>query len=184
MAATAEAYIKLAQSLPPRLLRFFTRYQPRLINPSTAATLSSTSATSNPDPSAHGQAAVVQSALEPSDLPNPFRSQKNLETGRWHEPIYSLRRQADLVKMARANGVEELLPPTSKGTEARIQKRAEHGLRVRGTGVGQKVKGKKWERTMNTRLGKRREAMENMPALINEWKKVSYVDRNVILKLD
>lgn len=75
--------------------------------------------------------------------------------------------------MARANGVEELLPFTVKGTNARIQRRAEHGLRVKGTGVGQKIKGKAWERTMKGRLEKRRLAMEGMPKLIVEWKMVS-----------
>ena len=78
------------------------------------------------------------------------------------------------MKMARANGVEELLPPTTKGTEARIQKKAVHGLRVRGTGVGKRVKGKKWERMMNVKLEARKQAMEKMPALIAEWKEVSY----------
>lgn len=75
--------------------------------------------------------------------------------------------------MARANGVEELLPFTVKGTDARIQRRAEHGLRVKGTGVGQKIKGKAWERTMKGRLEKRKQAMEGMPKLIAEWKLVS-----------
>ena len=175
MAATAEAYIKLAQSLPPRLIRFFTRYQPRIVNRSIAVTPSSTSTVSNSDPNTeHEQAVVVQSVLEPSNLPNPFQCRKSFATGRWHDPIYSLRRQADLVKMARANGVEELLPPTTKGTEARIQKKAVHGLRVRGTGVGKRVKGKKWERMMNVKLEARKQAMEKMPALIAEWKEVSY----------
>ena len=94
-------------------------------------------------------------------------------TGKWHDPVYSLRRQADLVKMARANGVEELLPYTIKGTEERIARRQEHGLRVKGTGVGQKVKGKLWERTMKGRLEKRRQAMLGMPKLVQQWKQVS-----------
>lgn len=93
-----------------------------------------------------------------SKHPSPFRSEQNLETGRWHDPISSLRRQADLVKLARANTVEELLPPTFKSTEARIQKRAANGLRVNGTGYGQLVQGKLWKRPMNGRLEKRRQA--------------------------
>lgn len=76
--------------------------------------------------------------------------------------------------MARANGVEELLPYTTKGTEVRLQKRMEHGLRVKGTGVGQKVKGKLWERTMKGRLEKRRQAMLGMPKLVQQWKQVSF----------
>lgn len=159
MAAAGEKYIKLAQSLPPQLLRFFQRNQAHLADYFANATKKVTPTTAG-------------TYAESSKHPNPFRSQKNLETGRWHDPIYSLRRQADLVKLARANGVEELLPPTVKGTEARIQKRAANGLRVKGTGYGQRVKGKHWERTMKGRLEKRRQAMEAMPTLIEEWKKV------------
>lgn len=74
--------------------------------------------------------------------------------------------------MARANGLEELLPFTVKGTEERIRKREEHGLRVKGTGVGQKVKGKVWERTMKGRLNRRTKAMLEMPQLVQAWKQV------------
>jgi large subunit ribosomal protein L25 len=156
MAAT-NPYVKLAETLPPRLLRFFTRYQPQRPAPSSII----------PSP---GQSRP----LEPSSLPNPFRSQKHPVTGRWQEPLYSLRRQADLVKLARAHGVEELLPPTNKGTQARIQKRAEHGLQVKGTGVGQRVKGKSWERTQKGRLNRRKQAMLQMPQMIHDWKQVSW----------
>jgi len=48
--------------------------------------------------------------------------------------------------MAREHGVEELLPYTPKGTEERLRKRVEFGLRVKGTGVGQQVKGHAHER--------------------------------------
>lgn len=53
-----------------------------------------------------------------------------------------------LVKLAREHGVEELLPETNKGTEYQLAQRVEHGLRVKGTGVGQKVKGHIHERHM------------------------------------
>ena len=72
-------------------------------------------------------------------------------TGKWHDPVFSLRRQAELVKLARQHGVEELLPYTVKGTEERLRRRAENGLRVKGTGVGQRVKGKESERTLKAR---------------------------------
>jgi len=74
--------------------------------------------------------------------------------------------------MARANGVEDLLPYTVKGTEERLIRRQEQGLRVKGTGVGQKVKGKLWERTQKGRLEKRRQAMLGMPKLVQTWKQV------------
>lgn len=55
------------------------------------------------------------------------------------------------MKLARQHGVEELLPYTVKGTEERLRRRAEDGLRVKGTGVGQRVKGKESERTLKGR---------------------------------
>jgi large subunit ribosomal protein L25 len=70
--------------------------------------------------------------------------------------------------------VEALLPPGRKSTEYKEQRILEKGLRVKGTGEGQKVKGHKWERTMNATLEKRRKAMEEMPELIRQWKQVSY----------
>jgi large subunit ribosomal protein L25 len=72
-------------------------------------------------------------------------------TGKWHDPVFSLRRQAELVKLARQHGVEDLLPHSVKSTEYRLQRRMENGLRVKGTGVGQRVKGKESERTMKGR---------------------------------
>ncbi|KAF8635437.1 hypothetical protein AX15_000424 [Amanita polypyramis BW_CC] len=47
-------------------------------------------------------------------LPNPFVPRKNPKTGRWIEPKYSLRRQAELVKKAKAAGLLHLLPPGPK----------------------------------------------------------------------
>lgn len=136
-------------------------------------------------------------------VPSPFRAQKNPVTGKWHDPVFSLRRQAELVKLARQHGVEELLPYTVKGTEEKLRRRAENGLRVKGTGVGQRVKGKESERTLKgryvlgillssfdlicplsmngrdvlltmlyLRLEKRRQAMLEMPQMIQTWKEV------------
>lgn len=47
-------------------------------------------------------------------LLNPFLPHKNPESGRWAPAKYSLRRQADLVKQARASGMLHLLPPGPK----------------------------------------------------------------------
>jgi len=104
--------------------------------------------------------------------PNPFLPRKNFATGRWAGANISLRRQAELVKLAKKHDVEELLPPGHKSTAWKQQRLLEQGLRIRGTGEGQKVKGHMWERTMGTRLDKRRKAMENMPSLIREWESV------------
>lgn len=172
----SQEYVRLAQSLPPRLLRFFARYPPP--KPSSAPASSSISTalnTSSSNPNARQTEHTVSHSPPPLPHPNPFQSQKHPATGKWHNPVFSLRRQADLVKMARANGIEELLPYTTKGTEARIQRRMEQGLRVKGTGVGQRVKGKGWERTMKGRLEKRRQAMLGMPKLVQQWKQVCCV---------
>lgn len=125
--------IELAKSLPPRLQTFLARYPSPAILPAGV------------DP---------ESAKTPyqQDTPNPFLPTKHPVTGKWHDPVYSLRRQAEIVKLARENGVEELLPYTPKGTFERLQKRVELGLRVKGTGVGQKVKGHKHERQLIAKL--------------------------------
>jgi large subunit ribosomal protein L25 len=129
MAAVAQKNIQLALALPARLRTFFSRYPPASILPEGA----------DPETSKTPYQQVA---------PNPFQSTKHPVTGKWHEPKYSLRRQAELVKLARKHHVEELLPFTVKGTEERLRKRVELGLRVKGTGVGQKVKGHKHERQL------------------------------------
>lgn len=122
-------YVELAKQLHPRLQRFLAKYPPDQILP--------TSARAN--------------TIQDGATPNPFLPHKHPVTGKWHDPEYSLRRQAELVKLARAEGVEELLPFTYKGTEERVRHRVEHGLRVRGTGVGQEVKGRLHERMLATK---------------------------------
>ena len=129
MAAAATKNVQLALALPMRLRTFLARYPPASILP----------AGTTPE--------TLKTAYQ-EETPNPFMPLKHPVTGRWHDPKYSLRRQAELVKMAREHGVEELLPFTNKGTEVRLGKRVELGLRVRGTGVGQKVKGHKHERQL------------------------------------
>ena len=79
------------------------------------------------------------------------------------------------MKLAVKYNVEGLLPPGRKSTEFKETKRAERGgLAVKGTGIGQKVKGHKWERTMEARLEDRRKAMVEMPEMIRLWKQVSF----------
>jgi len=132
MTTAAQKHIKLALGLPLRLQTFFSRYPPASILPENA----------NPK--------EFETAYQ-KVAPNPFQSTKHPITGKWHDPKYSLRRQAELVKLARNHGVEELLPFTVKGTEYRLSKRVELGLRVRGTGVGQQVKGHKHERQLGAK---------------------------------
>ncbi|CRK13611.1 54S ribosomal protein L25 like [Verticillium longisporum] len=151
--AASQPYAQLAKALPARLQRFIARYPAPSILP--AGATPETFKTGYQEASA-----------------NPFSRQKHPVTGVWHEPVYSLRRQAELVKLAREHGVEELLPPTVKGSEYQLAHRVEHGLRVKGTGVGQKVKGHQHERMVMPRMERRRNAMLNMPDLMRQWKKV------------
>ncbi|KEZ44390.1 hypothetical protein SAPIO_CDS3375 [Scedosporium apiospermum] len=146
--------VNLAKGLPAQLKRFLARYPPTSILPPTT------------------ESAEVAKTSYQLARPDPFKFWKHPVTGKWHDPVYSLRRQAELVKMAREHGVEELLPETAKGTETRLARRVEFGLRVKGTGVGQRVKGHSHERQILTKMAKRREAMLEMPKLIREWKRV------------
>lgn len=133
MAATnVSQYVTLAKTLPPKLQRFFARYPPTQIL--------------NPLPDGEYARTGYQ-----QERRNPFAPKKFHPTGRTHNPVYSLRRQADLVKLARENGVEELLPFTPKKTEEQLRHRVTYGLRVKGTGVDQKVKGKIHERQLATK---------------------------------
>ncbi|KAF4617020.1 hypothetical protein G7Y89_g15128 [Cudoniella acicularis] len=170
----ARQYVKLAESLPPRLTRFFARYPPQALSQTTStpnpSTSTSTISNTLPPSSEATSANHESSSNDELTVPNPFRTQKHAVTGKWHDPVFSLRRQADLVKLARKHGVEELLPYTVKSTEERLRKRVENGLRVKGTGIGQRVKGKESERTLKGRLEKRRQAMLEMPQMIQTWK--------------
>ena len=196
---SAQQSLEIAKSLPPRLIRFFQRYPPPALFPNLASSLSVASPATPPTPatettsttppadasapinetSAPGPIAVPSSAPSNSSIPpeahdlpypNPFLPTKNFTTGRWHSPVYGLRKQADLVKLASQHGVVDLLPWTIKKPGEKERRRIEKGLMVKGTGEGQKVKGKLWERTLKGRLEMRRQAMLNMPALIQEWK--------------
>lgn len=122
-----------------------------------------------PTPPSVPSSSNIRSKLPPS---NPFLPRKNFVTGRWAGAKIGLRRQAELVKLAKGYGIEELLPPGQKSTAFKQARILERGLRVKGTGEGQKVKGHKWERHVGATLEKRRTAMENMPELVREWKQV------------
>jgi large subunit ribosomal protein L25 len=102
MAANTQQYVKLAQSLPPRLLRFFARYPPQAILPQSQSGLSSSSEpTSTITSASDSTASQLPQGQDGLTVPSPFRSQKHPVTGRWHDPVFSLRRQAELVSDSR-----------------------------------------------------------------------------------
>ncbi|PWY85984.1 putative 60S ribosomal protein L25 [Aspergillus heteromorphus CBS 117.55] len=186
----------LISKLPARLTNFFARYPPQIYSslarpevPETAAAEATTPTAAGeeseglpspytPNRDAKGHKPADPKAFSPSRAllysdpkhPNPFLPKKNFRTGKWVSPRFGLRQQADLVKLAIRYNVEELLPPGRKSTEFKQTRREECGLRIKGTGIGQKVKGHKWERTMEARLEDRRKAMMEMPEMIRAWK--------------
>jgi large subunit ribosomal protein L25 len=187
---STQQHIQLAKLLPPRLLRFFEKFPPPSFLQSTSTSVSEpsiptpASTDANAAPIEPSEPPILSSAY-PRNLPaaaaahavtlpyhNPFLPRKSHTTGRWHSPLYGLRKQADLVKLATSHGVVDLLPWTSKKPGEKEARRIESGLRVKGTGEGQKVKGKLWERTLKGRMEMRRKAMLEMPQLVQEWKQV------------
>lgn len=189
MAASAlESNIRLAQQLPPRLLNFFKKYPPPALRAEPAAhptptpasegesiTIAEPTSSSDPNVGASTTTYPVRDASDPLDQSskryhNPFLPFRNPRTGNWHGPAISLRRQADLFKLAREHSVLPLMPIAPKHPEVKEQKRIDNGLRVQGTGIGRRVKGKLWERQMRGKLDERRKAMEGMPEMIRQWK--------------
>lgn len=85
---------------------------------------------------------------------NPFLPHKSVDTGHWHPAKYSLRRQADLVKNARASGTLHLLPPGPKlslaeltaasQTAAASTSEASNAI-LEGVDAEAKAKGKPWD---------------------------------------
>lgn len=57
----------------------------------------------------------------PVKVPNPFVPHKNPATGRWAPPKYSRRRQAELIKAAKATNTLHLLPPGPKLGRAALE---------------------------------------------------------------
>ncbi|KAF2645776.1 hypothetical protein P280DRAFT_465538 [Massarina eburnea CBS 473.64] len=181
---STQHHIRVAKALPLRLIHFFQKFPPPALLPQTptpvpvAAEPASTTTPVDSNASLSSTTAPIPetpipiSNAQDAELPyhNPFLPVKSHLTGRWRGPTYGLRQQADLVKLASTHGVLDLLPWTIKKPGEKEKRRIEKGLQVKGTGEGQKVKGKLWERTLKGRLEKRRKAMLDMPALVQEWK--------------
>ncbi|KAF2863579.1 hypothetical protein K470DRAFT_192630, partial [Piedraia hortae CBS 480.64] len=170
-------HVNAALSLPSSLLHFFRRWTPPQLSalpraPEPSIHLASTTPSTDPNAPSTDPTAPVSSTTnkEAGWKKNPFLPFKNPSTGKWHGPHYSLRRQAQLYKLAAEHNVLSLMPLSPKHPKVKAQKRLERGLRVKGTGVDQHVKGHKWERTLRSRLDLRKRALEAMPEMIETWK--------------
>ncbi|KAH8996374.1 hypothetical protein EDB92DRAFT_1933840 [Lactarius akahatsu] len=126
-------------------------------------------------------------------IPNPFVPHKNPESGRWAPPKYSLRRQAELIKHARASGTLHLLPPGPKMSSGQLAEAREDdaawkgsvewvgSLRERsvaGADVGNRLyagkkrmfKGHKWERTRERRITRTKILLRDMDKRVERFK--------------
>lgn len=102
---------------------------------------------------------------------NPFMPWKNPRTGLWHGAHYSLRRQAELFKLAKQYNVLPLMPLSPKHPDVKAQKlQRRHGPMRRNAAGELTVKGHKWERELEKKTEKRAQAMIGMPALIKQWR--------------
>lgn len=92
---------------------------------------------------------------------NPFLPNKNTESGRWQEAKYSLRRSADLFKMARKFGIEDLLPPLPQKKFYEDKYANKNWMR----GV-LRPKGHKWQHALPEKLAAREKAIAEMDDII------------------
>ncbi|ODV66390.1 hypothetical protein HYPBUDRAFT_153258 [Hyphopichia burtonii NRRL Y-1933] len=124
--------------LPQRLHNFFIKYPPR---------------------------PFAQYAEKPTNIQdpnmNPFLPNKNLDSGRWQEAKYSLRRASDLFKMAYKFGIQDLLPPLPQ--KRFFEDKYENKKWMKGV---LKQKQQVWERKLPEKLQARKEALENMDQTI------------------
>merc|ERR1712093_811087 len=89
MATINPEHVRLAQSLPPRLLNFFKRYPPPVLSQTTAIAANTSSADANANtPTSISENALSESTLQPE---NPFMPFKNPITQRWQPASFSLR---------------------------------------------------------------------------------------------
>jgi len=178
-----QAYATLAKTLPNILIRFFQKFppgqpyakesqKPELPQPITI-TQTAEDGSAVPVIQEPSKKAILRASIPFADPSyNPFLPWRNPVTLRWRGPYYGLRRQAVLCKTAAQFGVEELLPWSMKLPAVKLARREERGLRMRGTGEGERVKGHAWERGMKSKVKTRKTAMEDMAKVVREWKEV------------
>ena len=196
MLAALHDTITQVPKLPRRLEHFFTKYPPQIYSTATTgitlpltrneARLRRIAEAEKAQHAEEGQPESTtittpppqQSELDvPTPLrkdrfpPNPFLPFRNPVNGHWSSPRIGLRIQADLFKLARAANVEQLMPPSRKSTAFKEERTLKRGLRIRGTGIGQEVKGHKEERSHASAMERKRKALIEMPALVREWKR-------------
>lgn len=104
---------------------------------------------------------------------NPFLANRHPVTGRTHEPLYSLRRQSDLYKLAYKFGISDMIPSLANGKKFFAEKQASSPL-LKGVMY---PKGHKWERTMSERKQKIQDALGEVDNILIKHRGRKYKNR-------
>ncbi|GAV30094.1 hypothetical protein PMKS-003600 [Pichia membranifaciens] len=144
--SSAEAFAKL----PEKLQNFFTKFPPTPIR----------------------KYADKPTACDAEDA-NPFLANRHPVTGRTHEPLYSLRRQSDLYKLAYKFGIADLMPPLANGKKFFAEKQAASPI-LKGVLY---PKGHKWERTFAERKKKIEDALGEVDNILIKHRGSKYRKR-------
>lgn len=144
--SSAEAFAKL----PAKLQNFFTKFPPAPLR----------------------EYADKPTLTNASDA-NPFLANRHPVTGRTHEPLYSLRRQSDLYKLAYKYGIADLMPSLLNGKKFFDEKQAASPI-LKGVLY---PKGHKWERTYAERKKKIADALEQVDDILIKHRGAKYRKR-------
>lgn len=144
--SSAEAFAKL----PEKLQNFFTKFPPAPIR----------------------KYADQPTACNAEDA-NPFLANRHPVTGRTHEPLYSLRRQSDLYKLAYKFGIADLMPPLANGKKFFAEKHEASPI-LKGVLY---PKGHKWERTFAERKKKIQDALGEVDNILIKHRGTKYRKR-------
>ena len=181
---------KLVSLLPPKLINFFTRYPPR--NPSLRTMYAKEDNAILIAKRLHDFQSVPQKLHIPQSsdsqlrsgkivptvympFQNPFKPSRDPRTGKFHAPRYSLRRQADLIKLALRYGVAELLPPSEKMNKLLYGKKRPMIGTIRPKGTYE-------ERTRGTYVEKKQKALEESLRIV-AMRKMVWIPFLVFMRL-
>jgi large subunit ribosomal protein L25 len=182
---------RLISILPPKLINFFIRYPPR--NPSLRTIYSKEDKSLLIARNLHDFLPVTPDLHTPTTgithlssgkpistvflpLQNPFKPSRDPRSGKFHGPRYSLRRQADIIKLAMRFGVAELLPPCAK------MNRLLYGKRRPMVGTLY-PKGTYEERTRAQYTEKKQESLEEALRIVAMRKMVRHLHRGRLANL-
>jgi len=172
---------RLVSLLPSKLLNFFIRYPPR--NPTLRTIYAQDDKAISIAKKLHDFESVPESLHKPiytetkdssgNPLPtvflpfrNPFKPSRDPRSGRIHGPRYSLRRQAEIIKLAMRFGVADLLPPSEKMNKLLYGKKRPMAGTIRPKGTYE-------ERTRTQYVEKKQKSIEESLRVVAMRKMVS-----------